>query len=398
MTFAIVTLGCKANQYEGQRMREALNARGWREQPFGGPVGLSIVNTCTVTHQADVDNRKLIRRALGQGRVIVSGCQAVTDPDAVRAIDPSIEVMTPAQVAEAFASPLPRVISAFEGHARAFVKVQDGCDHFCAYCIVPHARGCPVSRPANDIVDEINALVRSGYREAVLTGINIGLYEGGLAALIGKILSDTAIARVRVSSIEPWTFESLLFDVMESPRVCRHLHLPLQSGSARVLKAMGRPYTPEYYGALIRELKTRFPDLGLGSDVMVGFPGEDESDFEESRRFISGLPLAYLHVFAYSRRPGTTASGLSGQVPSPVKRRRALELKTLSQEKRATFEASQQGGRHDILVTAAAGGVCHGISGNYLAVRVSGPGVRGELLPVRVDGVQAAPFRGRIHG
>ncbi|MEN6472644.1 MAG: MiaB/RimO family radical SAM methylthiotransferase [Syntrophaceae bacterium] len=398
MTFAIVTLGCKANQYEGQRMREALSAQGWREQPFGSRVGLSIINTCTVTHQADVENRKLIRKALGQGRVIVSGCQAVTDPDAIFAIDPSIEVMTPAQVAEAFASPLPRFISAFAGHARAFVKVQDGCDHFCAYCIVPRARGCPVSRPANDIVDEINTLVRSGYREAVLTGINIGLYEGGLAALIGKILNDTAIARVRISSIEPWTFDPLLFEVLESPRVCRHLHLPLQSGNAKVLEAMGRPYTPQYYEALIRELKTRFPDLGLGSDVMVGFPGEDEADFEESRRFISGLPLAYLHVFAYSRREGTKASALSHQVPSPVKRRRALELKRLSDEKRAAFEASQQGRHHDILVTTAAGGVCHGISGNYLPVRVACPGVRGELLPVRIDGVQAAPFRGRIHG
>jgi len=398
MTFTIATLGCKANQYEGQRMREALAAKGWREQPFGTPVTLSVINTCTVTHQADVENRRFIRKALGQGRVIVTGCQAVTDPDAIRAIDPSIELVSLATAAEAFSSPLPCVIHAFEGHARAFVKVQEGCNHGCAYCIVPRARGCPVSRPDSEIVDEINTLVKGGYREVVLTGINIGLYEGGLAALIAKILAETAIARIRISSIEPWTFEPLLFEVLESPRVCRHLHLPLQSGCAKVLKAMGRPYTPEYYEALTRELKSRFPDLGLGADVMVGFPGEDERDFEESRRFISGLPLTYLHVFAYSRRPGTPAASSPGQVPGPLKRRRASLLKTLSEQKRAAFLASQQGERHDILVTASAGGVCHGISGNYLVVRVACTAVRGEILRVCIDGVHAASVWGHLHG
>jgi len=398
MTFAIVTLGCKANQYEGQRMREALLALGMREQPFGMPTAISVVNTCTVTHQADVENRRFIRKALGQGRVIVTGCQAATEPEAIRMIDPMIEVVAPASTAEVFSSPLPRMIHAFEGHARAFVKVQDGCNHGCAYCIVPRARGGPVSRPASEIVDEINTLVQGGYREVVLTGINIGLYEGGLAALIGRILAETAIARIRISSIEPWTFEPLLFEVLESPRVCRHLHLPLQSGCAKVLQAMGRPYTPEYYEALTRELKTRFPDLGLGTDVMVGFPGEDERDFDESRRFIKGLPLTYLHVFAYSPRPATPAASFDAQVPGPLKRRRAVLLKRLSGEKRAAFEASQQGERHDILVTAVEGGVCRGISGNYLAVRVDGPGVRGEILPVCIDGVHAAPVWGRLHG
>ncbi|HQP31402.1 MAG TPA: radical SAM protein, partial [Deltaproteobacteria bacterium] len=281
---------------------------------------------------------------------------------------------------------------------RAFVKVQDGCDHGCAYCIVPRARGRPVSRPESEIVDEINLLVQGGYREVVLTGINIGLYEGGLAQLVGKVLARTAIARVRISSIEPWTFDPLLCDVLESPRVCRHLHLPLQSGCAKVLRAMGRPYTPEYYGSLLRDLKDRFPDLGLGADVMVGFPGEDERDFEESRRFISGLPLTYLHVFAYSRRAGTPAASYPGQVPGPLKRVRAALLKRLSDEKHAAFEASQQLKRHEILVTEAQGGVCSGISGNYLAVRVACPGVRGEILPVCIDGVRAAPLRGREHG
>jgi len=398
MTFAIATLGCKANQYEGQRMREALMASGLSERPFGTPAAVNVINTCTVTHQADVDNRRFIRKVLGKGRVIVTGCQAATAPETVRAIDPSIEVVPPASVDEAFPRPLPHVIHAFEGHARAFVKVQDGCDHGCAYCIVPRARGCPVSRPDSEIVEEINTLAQAGYREVVLTGINIGLYEGGLAALIAKILAETAVPRIRVSSIEPWTFEERLCEVLESPRVCRHLHLPLQSGCAKVLQAMGRPYAPEYYRDLMLSLKRRFPDLGLGADVMVGFPGEDEAEFEDSRRFISDLPLTYLHVFAYSRRPGTPAALAAGQVPAEVKRRRAKALKVLSEQKRRAFEASQQGERHDILVTAVKGGVCHGISGNYLAARVACPGVRGEILRVCIDGVQAAPAWGCIHG
>ena len=161
---------------------------------------------------------------------------------------------------------------------------------------------------------------------------------------------------------------------------------------------MGRPYTPEYYEDLLLNLKRRFPDLGLGADVMVGFPGEDDADFEESREFLSRLPLSYLHVFAYSCRPGTPAAVYPGQVPSSVKRRRAQALKMLSEEKRAIFLASQQGERHDILVTAAEGGVCHGISGNYLTVRVACPGTRGEILPVRIDGVHAAPVWGPVHG
>jgi threonylcarbamoyladenosine tRNA methylthiotransferase MtaB len=262
MRFSIVTLGCKVNHYEGQRIRQGLLHAGHSEQPFSEPgADVYIVNTCTVTHKADADGRRLIRRALGSGgRVIVTGCQAVVYPHDIRKLSRDVDVVRPENLPEVLDIDLPRFISEFGSQNRPFVKVQQGCDRYCTYCIIPMARGAPVSRPWQEVVMEVRALAAGGYNEVVLTGINIGLYEGGLARLIQKILSHTAISRVRVSSMEPWTVEDCLIDMAAlEPRICSHLHLPLQHGSDRVLRAMGRPYTAASVRSLVAASGIRRP-------------------------------------------------------------------------------------------------------------------------------------------
>lgn len=398
MQFAMATLGCKVNQYESERIREVLLGRGYVEQRFGAPVDLALINTCTVTHRSDAHSRRLIRMAVGSARVIATGCQAVTDPDGLRGLIPALEVCAPGDLAAALGAPLPRCVQRFHGHARAFVKVQEGCNHGCAYCIVPRAKGLPISRPLSEILEEVTGLCRAGYREIVLTGINIGLYAGGITALVRTVLDATPVERIRVSSIEPWTIDDGLPGLLRSERVCPHLHLPLQSGSARILAAMGRPYDLDYYRDLVHGLTAAHPHLAIGTDIMVGFPGEDEASFEESYRCLEALPLAYLHVFAYSRRPGTRAALMPGQVDEEEKKRRVTRLRRLSDAKRAAFLASQQGRVLDVLVTATGEERFTGISENYLQVQEKGRAVRGEIVPVKINCPPVVAAGGAGHG
>ncbi len=401
MRFAIVTLGCKVNHYEGQRIRQGLLHAGHSEQPFPEPgADLYIINTCTVTHKADADGRRLIRKALGSGgRVIVTGCQAVVYPDDIRKVSREVDVVRPENLSEVLDIDFPRIISGFGSQNRAFVKVQQGCDRYCTYCIVPMARGAPVSRPWQEVVTEVRALVNGGYNEVVLTGINIGLYEGGLTRLIQKILSHTAIARVRVSSMEPWTVEDCLIDLAAiDPRVCSHLHLPLQHGSDRVLRAMGRPYTAASFRSLVARIRDTSPSMAIGADVIAGFPGEDERAFEESYGLIEGMDITYLHVFTFSARPGTVAASLPDRPEVDAVRRRSSHLRELSGRKRRAFAVSRIGSVEEILVTGSCCGGFSGISSNYLAVTARGDAVPGSLVKVRLVDLEGSTLKGEILG
>lgn len=398
MRFSIATLGCKVNQYESERIREALYACGYSEQRFGSPVDLALINTCTVTHRSDAEGRTLIRKAMGKGRVIVTGCQAVTAPDALRAFVDKVEVIAPSRLADALHTDLPRWIQGFAGHTRAFVKVQEGCNNFCSYCIVPLARGLPVSRPVAEILTEINTLCQAGYREIVLTGINLGLYEGGISALLRKILDATPVHRIRISSLEPWTLDDSFFHMLRSERICPHVHLPLQSGSPKILAAMGRPYSADYYRTLVHELRAAYPHLAIGTDIMVGFPGEDDVSFDESFRFLATLPLTDLHLFSYSRRPGTRAAAFPGQVEESTKKNRIVRLRRLSAEKRAAFIASQQGSFQEVLVTGAGDARLIGLTANYIRIRVPGTAVKGDIFPARIDASSSLGMGGQGNG
>jgi len=401
MRFAIATLGCKINQYDSQLLREGLVSAGHTEQPFSEPgADWYIINTCTVTHRSDADARKLIRRSLREGgTVVVTGCQAAVYAQEIRALSDSILVVPPEHIHEVLNLDLPSAISDFSGHSRAFVKVQQGCDMFCAYCIVPHAKGRPWSRNAGEVVAEIEALSRSGFREIVLTGINIGLYEGGLARLVQEVIERTSMERIRISSLEPWTMEEALLEIMErEPRMCRHLHLPLQHGSDRILRAMGRPYDSGFYRSLLVRIRSGIGDLAIGSDIVVGFPGEDDAAFEESYRFLADTPVSYLHVFPFSPRPGTPAFLMGPRVNEAVVRERAKRLRELSREKRAAFARSQVGSDQVVLATKIMPGAFFGVTSNYLTVRIPSRASLGDLVPVRITGTEGTAVRGERHG
>jgi threonylcarbamoyladenosine tRNA methylthiotransferase MtaB len=410
MTVAFETLGCKLNQYDTTEVQALLEAEGFRTVPFEGPAQVYVVNTCTVTARADRSDRQAIRRAISRNPeavVVVTGCYAQTDPDAVAGI-PGVDIVVgtrerhalPALLAEARkrARPLVRVSDVFApgplpaiplrrfapGYTRAFVKVQDGCQHRCSFCIVPFARGDSRSQPVEVVVDQVEGLVGAGYAEVVLTGVDLGHYgwdlapRTTLAALTRRLLDVRGLARLRLSSVLPAYFTEELIDlVVGERRICRHLHVPLQSGADRVLRAMRRPYTVAMYRALAERLAGAIPDLGLGADVITGFPGETDPDFEATEALIEALPFTYLHVFSYSDRRGTEAARRpTPRVPPEAIRRRTGRLRRLGAAKNLAFRRAQVGREQRVLVLEhreAESGRLLGLTDNYLEVAFPGP-------------------------
>ena len=356
-----------------------------------------------MTGKSDYRCRQTIRRARKRSpgsKVIAVGCYAQTQPGVLAGM-PEVDLVLgnsekgdifshldsgegPVQVAElgpGSAAPFGE-ISSFGTHTRAFVKIQDGCDSRCSYCIVPFARGPNRSRPAEDVLRQISLLVDQGYVEIVLTGVHLGTWgrdlspQQSLASLLGQITVLPGLTRIRLSSIEPTEFTGDLMEVLDSEKICPHLHIPLQSGSKKVLGAMRRPYRPGDYARIVGELSDRIPDLGLGADVIAGFPGEGKKEHVETRSLIEDLPVSYLHVFPYSRRPGTPAAGLADQVPPEDRERRAAELRELGKEKWASFRKARIGRTYGTLIeTGQEGdaGPSRGITGNYLKVLVDAP-------------------------
>jgi threonylcarbamoyladenosine tRNA methylthiotransferase MtaB len=434
VTVAFTTLGCKLNQYDTAELQSLLEARGLRAVPFEEPAQLYVINTCTVTARADHSGRQAIHRAVARNPdavVVVTGCYAQTNPDAVARI-PGVDVVLGTQdryalpglladlkkrarplvrVGDPFASarmpviPVRRFVS---GHTRAFLKVQDGCQHRCSFCIVPFARGGSRSRPVAFVVDQLEGLVAAGYREVVLTGVDLGHYgwdltpRTTLAALVRRLLDVRGLGRLRLSSILPAYFsEALTETVAGDARVCRHLHVPLQSGSDRVLRAMRRPYNVRLYRDLVERLASRLPDLGLGTDVITGFPGESAAEFEQTEALVGALPFTYLHVFSYSDRRGTEAARLAApRVPAGEVRRRTARLRRLGAARGRAFRAAHVGRDVDVLVLEhreGAAGALVGLTGNYLEVAFAGPGdlARG-FARVRVTGLDGDRLRGEV--
>jgi threonylcarbamoyladenosine tRNA methylthiotransferase MtaB len=261
------------------------------------------------------------------------------------------------------------------------------------------ARGGPVSRPWQDVVTEARILHGKGFREVVLTGINIGLYEGGFSRLVQKVLSHTDMPRIRISSIEPWTVEDGLIDlVANEPRICRHLHLPLQHGSDGVLRAMGRPYSAGHVRSLMRRIREVSPGTAVGADVIVGFPGEDDQAFAESHAIIEDLGFTYLHVFPFSTRPGTAAANLPGRPDDEVISRRAAALRALSRKSREAFAASRIGAEEEVLITQSCDGRVRGLSSSYIVVDAPGRAVQGDIVRVRMIDLEGQTLQGEFSG
>jgi len=437
------TVGCKLNTYESETLRDQFAGLGYDVVAFGDAADVTVINTCTVTDRSDADCRKIIRRARRASPgalIVVTGCMAERWPDGIAAMPEVGLVLGNKQkpslvrhVERARAAccpdrraamddppPAPSFLSvgrvdqaraargsvacepSDERRTRATLQVQDGCDERCTYCIIPSVRGRSRSRLLADVVADARALVAAGYREIALTGVNTGAWGddigGGesLVDLVRALAALPGVERVRLNSIEPRAMTPELIEfVAATPRVCRHFHIPLQSGSDAVLRRMNRRYRAADYERVVTALAERVPDCAIGADVMVGLPGETEEQFGETCRFVERLPLTYLHVFAYSLREGTPAERLDGHLPRHVKAERSRELRRLGVEKRLAFHERHVGRVVQVLVerarAVAGSGLC-GLTENYVRVRVNTSRVAApeayvnEIVPVRITG------------
>ena len=408
--FHVQNFGCRASQADGAAIESALAAQGLAAAPNSSEAQLVVLNTCTVTASADEDVRKAVHRVHRENpaaRILVTGCYAQRAPHELAAlpgvhwvVGNSHKVRIPEIVAE---SELPYhgqihigdilaqheflsapVEDAAGERTRPNLKIQDGCNNRCSFCIIPFVRGPSRSAPADQVVSEVRHLAQR-YREVVLSGINLGRWgrEAGssmrLADLIRRVLDETPIERLRLSSVEPmdWS-DDLLGLVATSARIAKHVHAPLQSGSDRVLRRMHRKYRPRHYEDRVSKARAWMPDAAIGADVMTGFPGETDAEFEETRAFIQSLPFTYLHVFTYSERPGTPAAA-SQQVPMEVRRDRNRVLRELGAEKNLEFRRRMLG-RSLSVVTLTDGA----LSDNFLKVELARPRASNQLLEVKI--------------
>lgn len=406
MRVAFETLGCRLNQAETASLAGGFESLGFEIDNDPTTADVLVVHSCAVTRTAEQEGLRLLRRARRDGThrlVVFTGCAAaVASPETLQAEGADLVVPQdrkqdlPRIVADALGlSPLsihgalPRF-----GTTRALVKIQDGCDFRCAYCIVPDTRGAPRSRPFAEILREASGLAGTGFREIVLTGVNVACYADDgrtLADLLRALADVAAIRRIRLGSIEPATTERAVVDLCATePKLCRTLHFPLQSGDARILKAMRRRYTPEEYADAVRYALSRVPRLGLGTDIITGFPGEDEAAFEATRELVERLPFSNLHVFPYSERPGTPAADLPDPVPVELRRARARALLDLAALKRRAYAASWVGQMVEVLVERRApDGTAKGWTGEYVETRIAGApaDAAGQLVRVVADAV-----------
>ena len=427
-TVAFYTLGCKLNQYETESMRQQLEQAGYRVVDFDQAADVTIINTCTVTHRSDQRCRQMIRRAARrkEGRVVVTGCYAQRDAETLSRIDgvdlilgnrekgrilehlqaeqePYIAVppMEPVRLFEEME------VADFAHHTRAFIKIQDGCDGQCTYCVVPLVRGRSRSRPFQRVVDQAAAFVRSGYRELVLTGVNLGRYHDpgdsaqDLVFLLQQLQSLPHLGRLRLSSIEPTDFSDRLIEVLgDSDKICRHVHIPMQSGDDHILRAMGRPYDAADFADLIEKIDRAVPGIAIGVDVIVGFPGETDRQFETTRELLRKLPVCRFHVFSFSRRRGTPAATMSGQVPPEVCRQRSRMLRELSRRKFQGFLSSFRQQRLTVLTERRRDrltGLLTGLSDNYIRVLMEGSDAcMNQLVTVDIERVKEDRAWGRM--
>jgi len=428
-TAALATLGCKTNQFESAAMRETLEAAGYRVVPFAQGADLVVVNTCTVTAATDAQSRNLVRRARRLNpacRVVVTGCYAQIDPQALADLpgvslvigneekrdllvhlqDPAEGRIAVADIRTETSAHIPELSSHTE-RSRAFVQIQTGCDAFCSYCIIPHARGPSRSAPEKQVVAQVRQLMGQNVPEIVLTGIHVGNYgldlqsRSSLLELLKRIEGETGVHRLRLGSIEPTEIDDALINhLAHSKVICPHLHIPLQAGDDAVLKRMRRPYSRETFRALVGRIVAAIPDAAIGLDVIAGFPGETEDEFENTVRLIEELPVSHLHVFPFSKRPGTAAAAMSGHLPGDVKKARAERLRLLGEEKLAEFAARFVGRELEVVVEGGGkGGQLKGLTRNYLEVRFAGGSeLVGKCVMVRIAAVENGVLSGVVIG
>ncbi|MBF0163420.1 MAG: tRNA (N(6)-L-threonylcarbamoyladenosine(37)-C(2))-methylthiotransferase MtaB [Magnetococcales bacterium] len=423
----VLTMGCRVNQFESALLEQGGTARGFRPARLGEQAELVVINTCSVTAESDRQARQLIRRANRDhpgARIVVTGCYAQNAPERVAELggvdlvlgngekerfweifDAAQEAGEPEKIQVGDVSELTRVperetVARFGERARAFLQVQDGCDRACAYCVIPRLRGPSRSIAPRQVLEQARRFLASGYRELVLTGVNLGAYgrdlEGRptLAGLAGLLLAEDGDWRLRISSIDPLDIDAGLCDVLaQEARLCGHLHLSIQSGDDPVRRRMGRGRGRDAVLTRIAQVRAARPDLVLGADLIVGFPGESEEAFEQTLALVHEADLTLLHVFPYSARPDTPAAALPAAllVPGDRIQARAKRLRQAGEERLARLIHSRVGAREELLVENLENGQAIGKSGGFLSLRMpqAHESWRGSLLPVVVEGVDA---------
>ena len=404
MKYIIATLGCKVNQYETQAMEAVLAAHGHRRAEKGESADAVIVNSCAVTAESGRKTRQTIRRLREEnpGAVIaVSGCYSQLEPEKVRQLGAKV-VFGAADRAKFVRRVFDELrAGAVDGRTRAMLKIQDGCHNFCSYCIIPYTRGRLRSLPLEKAAAESARLAAEGFRELVLTGIEVASYgvdlpgKPGLADVVSAVAAASGEMRIRLGSLEPTVVtEEFCEKAAATGKLCPHFHLSLQSGCDKTLRAMNRKYDTAAFFAVVERLRRHFPGCALTGDLITGFPGETEEDHAETLAFIEKCAFADLHVFPYSRRPGTKADAMPDQCSAAVKSRRAAEASAVAAATRARYLDEQIGRGLTVLFESGEGEGSLGHSENYLLVRVPVPGLHGQVKTVKITGVSQGELVG----
>jgi threonylcarbamoyladenosine tRNA methylthiotransferase MtaB len=443
-TFSVINFGCRATQADGAAIEQALQGFHLRKSVGWERSDVVVINTCTVTNTADVEARQMIRRVHRENpgaKIVVTGCYAQRAPEEIARIkgvtcvigNSHKEQLAPLVATKYLAdSPFPilgneRTVvegadvfcsSIFEsrqlrvianasggGRTRPVLKVQDGCSYRCSYCIIPSVRGDSRSLPSAEVIRQARLLLNQGFREITLTGIHLGGYgrDGGrketLAQLAQQLLKEERLERLRLSSIEPLEYTDELIDLVgESPKMAKHFHVPLQSGSDRILRLMRRPYLAEYYADLVARMRRRVPDAAIGADVMVGFPTETDEDHANTVRLLDAAPMTYLHVFPYSHRPGTSSANLQPAVHGKIARERGKELRDISVRKNLEFRSSFVGKELSVITLAQdLNETAQALSTNYLKVEISEGSVEAnEVVNAAITGLTTEGLHGDV--
>jgi threonylcarbamoyladenosine tRNA methylthiotransferase MtaB len=413
---AFKTLGCRLNQYETDALASRFHTGSYQIVDFNDEADIYIVNTCTVTNQSDQKSRQTIsqaRKKKEDALVVVTGCMAnnykeslleskaidfVVDNERKASIYSIVEKHFRGEVAdpEGFDKDVFSYEAAYKTfHTRSMIKIQDGCDNFCTFCIIPKVRGRATSRPAEEIYDNIREVIQYGFKEVVLTGVNIGRYEDGATdfeKLVETILEIPGDFRLRISSIEPDGFTHRFFELFAHPKLTPHLHLCLQSGAESVLLKMRRMYTAKQFRQMAEKLRSMYPDFNLTTDIIVGFPAESEAEFEQSVTMAKELSFSHIHTFKYSVRSGTRAERMEEQIGEKIKNQRSEVIRKISEENKRNYYKSMIGKQQRMLVERIGGdGVARGYGESYIPIRLKATGLeKNQFVDVEITGLHEA--------
>lgn len=421
MKAAIHTLGCKVNIYESEYITNILKENGYQIVDFDSKADIYIINTCTVTNTSDKKSEKMIKRARKQNKdaiIIAMGCHAQIkgdniDADIIIGNKDKSKIISLIEEYQENKNKIKRIynldnvsfedmyISSFNSHTRAFVKIQDGCDAFCSYCIIPYARGPIRSKDPKTVIKEITSLVENGYKEIILTGIHTGKYGKDInytfEQLLKEIIKIKNLYRIRISSIEINELTDPILNLIKDNQViAKHLHIPLQSGSDKILKLMDRKYDLKFYKNRIEKIRKMIKDISITTDLIVGFPNENEKDMEDTLKFLKEIKFTKIHTFPYSKREGTKAASMENQIDETIKRKRVKTVLELSDQLEQDFYQSKLNETEEVIIEQTKDGKSYGYTSNYIKVEINSPLKPNEVISVKINKVNNKKVTGKI--